>query len=281
MTKQAKFWLGAAFVAGLTLPAAAQDVNADTVVATVNGVNITVGHMIVLRDQLPAQYQQLPDDVLYDGILQQLIQQSVLSQTAEQNLTRRDTLALENERRSYLAGSVLDKTAVAAITDDAVKAAYDAQYAKAEPAKEFNAAHILVETEDEAKALKAQLDKGADFATLAREKTKDPSGTENGGDLGWFGLGMMVKPFEDAVVGMKAGQVSDPIQTQFGWHIVRLNEVRDATPPTIDDVRPEIEGTLQQKAIEDKLQELTNAAKIVQPEQKIDPAVLKNVDLLK
>jgi peptidyl-prolyl cis-trans isomerase C len=264
----------------MATPALAQEPEAGTVVATVNGTDITLGQMIALREALPAQYLSMDDKTLFDGILEQLIQQTALAQQVPQPLSKRTELMLATQRLAYLSNEALNTIADAAVTDEALQALYDERYGKVDPGTEYHAAHILVESEEEAKAVRARLDGGADFATVATEMSTGPSGP-NGGDLGWFGLGMMVKPFEDAVVGMKAGQVSDPIQTQFGWHIVRLNEVRDATPPTIDDVRPEIEGTLQQKAIEDKLQELTNAAKIVQPEQKIDPAVLKNVDLVK
>lgn len=280
MTKQARFWLGTALALGLAAPALAQDITADTVVATVNGAEITLGHMQVLRNQLPAQYQELPDETLFEGILEQLIQQTALAQAIETNLTRRDLLALENERRAFLAGTTLDNAALAAASDAAVQAAYDAQFTNAEPAREFNAAHILVETEAEAQTLKDALDGGADFAELAREHTKDPSGVSNGGALGWFGAGMMVQPFEDAVLVLEPGQVSGPVQTQFGWHIVKLNEVRLAETPTLEDVRPEIEAHLQQTAIEAKLKELTEAAEITRNVEGIDPAVLKDQTLL-
>ena len=273
-------FLGAAFLAlAVSGTARAADPTADTVVATVNGTDITLGHMIAMRDSLPPQYLQLEDKTLFDGILDQIIQQVALSDAVEGKLTKRNTLMLDNQRRGYLAGVVLDDAAQAAVTDEAVEALFKERYSATEPGKEYNAAHILVATEDEAKALKAEVEGGADFTALAKEKSTGPSGP-NGGDLGWFGVGMMVKPFEDAVIGMEPGQVSDPVQTQFGWHIIKLNEVRNAEAPKIEDVRDELAGELQGKAVEAKVTELTEAAKIEKMAEGIDPAILKNSTLI-
>ena len=128
-------------------------------------------------------------------------------------------------------------------------------------------------------AIRAELDGGADFATLAAEKSTGPSGP-NGGDLGWFGLGMMVKPFEDAVLLLQPGQLSDPVQTQFGWHVIKLMETRAATAPTLEETRDELAGELQQKAVESEVTALTEAAAITRNVEGIDPAVLKNTTLI-
>ena len=282
MAKPVKFWGSAALALVLALPALtarAEDVTADTVVATVGDTKITVGNLLVLKERLPAQYQQLPPDVLFKGLVEQLVQQEVLAESVKGALSKSEQIARANEERSFLAATALDRVAATAVSDEAVKAAYDAEYAKAEPGKEYHAAHILVPTEEEAKSIKAALDKGEDFAALASEKTQDPSGKGNGGDLGWFGLGMMVEPFETAVTGMQPGQVSDPVQTQFGWPVIKLEEVRNASVPTLDEVRPEIEGKLQQEAVEKKIAELTAAAKVTRAEG-IDPAVISDTKLL-
>lgn len=282
MAKPVKFWGSAALALVLALPALtarAEDVTADTVVATVGDTKITVGNLLVLKERLPAQYQQLPPDVLFKGLVEQLVQQEVLAESVKGALSKSEQIAQANEERSFLAATALDRVAATAVSEEAVRAAYDAEYAKAEPGKEYHAAHILVPTEEEAKSIKAALDKGEDFAALASEKTQDPSGKGNGGDLGWFGLGMMVEPFETAVTGMQPGQVSDPVQTQFGWHVIKLEEVRNASVPTLDEVRPEIEGKLQQEAVEKKIAELTAAAKVTRAEG-IDPAVISDTKLL-
>lgn len=260
-------------------PALAEDVTAETVVAEVDGVKITVGHMIAARDTLPPQYLSLPDDVLFTGILDQIIQQTALAKIGEQNLTRRDLLVIENERRAYLAGVVLDDAAAAAVTEDAIAEAYAQRYSGAEPSKEFNAAHILVETQEAAQEIKGQLDAGADFTALAKERSTGPSGP-NGGELGWFSAGMMVKPFEDAVIALEPGEVSDPVETQFGWHVIRLNETRIVEAPALDEVREELATEIQTRAVQDRLTEATGAVEITRSVEGIDPAVLKNRALL-
>jgi len=272
--------LTTALLAGLALPALAQDVNSDTVVATVNGAEITVGHMILTRESLPDQYQSLPDDVLFDGVLDQLIQQVVLSQSVADKDSKRVKIALENERRSLLAGEVLDGTIAAALTNTAVQTAYNTAYANAEPALEYNASHILVKTEDEAKDLLKSLDEGAIFADLAKAKSTGPSGA-NGGELGWFGAGMMVKDFEDAVITLDKGEVSKPIKTQFGWHIILLNDTRLAEAPKLEDVRAELEAKIKQSAIAAIIKNLTDKAEIVKVEKgKIPTSVLSDLSLI-
>ncbi len=261
--------------AAYTTPA---DVSADTVVATVNGTDITLGNMIVLRGTLPEQYLTLPDDVLYKGILDQLVQQEALVQSLGAP-SRADLLRIDNDRRGYLANVALQAVVAAAVTDAALQAAYDAKYANAPPAIEYNAAHILVPTKEEADAIKAELDGGADFARLAREKSTDGAAA-NGGNLGWFGRGMMVKPFEDAVVAMQPGTISGPIQTDFGWHIIHLKETRETAKPTLDEVRAELAAEIEQAAIADYVARLEAAATVTRPGAGFDPALVKDAALV-
>ncbi len=270
---------GALALAAAT-PSFSQEGDADTVVASVNGNNITLGHMIAMLDALPEQYKQLPDDVLFQGILEQLIQQSLLAETITPAPPSVE-LQLENDRRALLASLAMEELVSAAATDEALQALYDERFANVDPGTEYNASHILLKTEEEAKAVIAELEAGADFAELAREKSTGPSGP-NGGALGWFGKGTMVAPFEEAVVAMKPGEISGPVQTQFGWHVIRLNETRPAAKPTLDEVRQTLLDELQQRTIEAKLQELTAKADIQRPDVSgIDPALLRNLDLIR
>ena len=280
MSKSAKFFGAALLALSLASPLRAADLTAETVIATVNGENITLGQMIAARKALPEQYQQLPDDVLFKGLLEQLIQQTAMAQVCEKNKTQLDDLNVENQKRAYFSGQVLEAAASAAVTEEALKKAYDEKYAKAVPAKEYDASHILVKTEEEAKAIKAELDKGGDFAAIAKEKSEDKGTAANGGSLGWFGVGMMVKPFEDAVVALEKGKTSDPVKSDFGWHIIHLNDVRDAAVPKLEDVKVELEGDLRQKAVEAKVKELTDAAKVEKKDDGVDPAILKNLALI-
>ncbi len=267
----------------VSAPVAAQDdaaATADTVVATVNGTEITLGQLIVLRERLPAQYQSLPDDMLFKGLVDQAIQQAALEQSVGETLSMRDEIAIATDRRSYLAGKALQSVVEAAVTDEALQAAYDARFKDAAPTTEFSAAHILVDSEDKAKELMTQIDGGADFAELAKANSSDTGSAVNGGDLGWFGLGMMVKPFEDAVTAMQPGAVSDPIQTDFGWHLIKLNETRIAAQPTLDELRPELAAEIEQKAVEAHITGLTDNAEVTRPGEGLDPALLRDATLL-
>ncbi|MFP7569647.1 peptidylprolyl isomerase [Marivita sp. S2033] len=270
-----------AFAIMLALPAQAQDTpTADSVMATINGTEITLGHMLMIRAALPEQYQQLPDEVLWDGILDQIVQQTVLSQQSEGEDNRRIALALENERRALLAAQAVEGIVGDAVTDEAVQSYYDEAYLAGEPTEEFNASHILVETEEEAAAIAEEIKAGADFAEIAREKSTGPSGP-NGGELGWFGPGMMVPEFQTAVERMEIGAVSDPVQSQFGWHVITLNEKRNKEAPELDAVRAEIEGQLSQQAVNKALEDLTASADITRTaKEDVDTSVLSNLELL-
>ncbi|MBY5933354.1 peptidylprolyl isomerase [Tateyamaria omphalii] len=265
-------------IAALATPATAQD--ADTVVATVNGTDITVGHMIVARASLPQQFQQLPNDVLFSGILEQLINQTLLAQSFDGDLPKRTQLQIENETRSLTAGEELETLFQEKLTDEAIQAAYDAKYEGVTPQEEYNASHILVETEEEAKAVKEEIDGGADFAATAREKSTGPSGP-NGGQLGWFGAGAMVPSFESAVISLEVGEVSDPVQTQFGWHVIILNETRVPDAPTLEAVREELLQEVRDSAVEEYVASLTAGAQIDQSgAADIDPAILSDLNMV-
>jgi peptidyl-prolyl cis-trans isomerase C len=286
MAKAMRFLASAALMAGLALPvwtapALAQDTpTADTVVATVNGTAITLGHMIVAREALPEQYKALPADVLFKGIMDQLVQQTALEQSMEGKLTRRDMLHLDNEKRGYVSARALEAVVMGAVTDEALQAAYDARFKDAAPQTEYNAAHILVADEAKAKELLAQLEAGADFPELAKTNSTDTGSGAVGGDLGWFGLGMMVKPFEDAVVAAEIGKVAGPVQSDFGFHLILVKETRIAAQPTVDDIRDELAAEIEQKAIEAHVTEVTAAAKVEKPGEGIDPALLGDLGLL-
>lgn len=235
--------------------------DADTVVATVNGEDITIGHMIIARATLPEQYQQVPADVLYNAILDQLIQQTALVQSRKGDVPRVVELSLENERRSMLAADAIESAVEGVGSEDEIRAAYDEKYADGTGDTEYNASHILVESKEDADAITAELDGGADFAETAKAKSTGPSGP-NGGELGWFSDGQMVPEFQDAVKTLESGQVSEPIQTQFGWHVIILNDKRKKSAPKLEEVSEEILAELRQRALEDKIEELTSKAKI-------------------
>lgn len=280
MAKAMRFLAGMALSMGLALPVLAQEPAADTVVAVVNGTNITLGHMIVARESLPEQYKTLPNEVLFKGILDQLIQQTALEQSLADKITKAQTIQIENDRRGYLSNIALEAVVSTAVTDTALQAAYDARFKDAAPQTEYSAAHILVDSEEKANELKTQLDGGVDFAELAKANSTDTGSGANGGDLGWFGLGMMVKPFEEAVVAAEIGKVAGPIKTDFGFHLILVNETRVATQPTLDDLRDELASEIEQAAVEAYVKTLTDAATVEKPGEGIDPAVLSDLTLL-
>lgn len=279
MLKRPVFLGVTALAIALAVQATAQDVTADTVVASVGATDITLGHVIVLRESLPEQYQNLDDAVLFPGIVDQLVQQTILAQTVE-TASPAIELQLENERRSLMAGTALSQAMANAVTDESLNAAYEEQYASAAPSKEYNASHILVDTKEKAEELIAELSAGADFADLAKEHSTGPSGP-NGGELGWFGEGMMVAPFQDAVFAMETGGISAPVETQFGWHVIKLNETRLLETPTLAEVQSELSQQIQEAAVEETLKNLTENADVTRPDlSKIDPSVIRNLELV-
>lgn len=257
--------------------ALAEDVTTQTVVARVGDAEITMAHLLAIKSRLPDQYQTLPDDVLFSGILDQLVQQSVLAAAVKAEPAWLSA-ALDNEKRDLLSNYMVEQITAQTVTEDAIAAAYSAQYETGTGEMEYNASHILVATEDDAKALITALEGGADFAELAAEKSTGPSGP-NGGQLGWFGKGRMVPEFENAVVAMEVGAISAPVQTQFGWHVIKLNDSRVMMPPPLDTVRASIMEELQSQAVTARLAELEADLKVERMTDGIDPSVMSTLTL--
>lgn len=271
----------AAFAICISLPAFAQDeITPDTVVATVNGTDITFGHMLMARAALPERFQQAPTDQLWDGLLEQLIQQEALAQSDKAKETRRVGIALDNEKRSLLAAEAINAVASTAVSDEAIAAAYKAKYENADLGVEFNASHILVETEEEALAIIEEIQGGADFADTAKAKSTGPSGP-SGGVLGWFGKGRMVAPFEAAVLEMEPGSISAPVKTQFGWHVIKLNETRAIAAPELEKVKATLEQEIQRDAVQAYIDGLVDGGDVTRMDRAdIDTSVVNSLDLL-
>jgi peptidyl-prolyl cis-trans isomerase C len=162
---------------------------------------------------------------------------------------------------------MIDEITTEATSEDKLRAYYDATFQSADLGREYNASHILVESEEEAKDLIVRLSDGADFAALAQEFSTGPSGP-NGGALGWFGQGRMVAPFEQAVMSLTVGEVSPlPVQTQFGWHVIILNDMRAAQAPAFEEVSGEIAAELQRVAIEQRVKVMVDGAAVVRVDQ--------------
>ena len=280
MTNRRNSIFAAIILSAVTASAAQAEPSADTVVASVNGTEITVGHMILVRESLPEQYRNLPNEQLFDGILEQLIQQTLLANLIGDKDSREIRLTLENDRRLMKASQAVEELSAQAIGEDEIAASYDDRYADADMGMEYDASHILVETEEAAVNLIDKLQAGADFVELAKEFSTGPSGP-GGGALGWFGLGMMVPPFEAAVVAMEKGAISSPVKTDFGWHVIKLNDTRAISAPALDEVRGEIIAELQRIAIERRIDELRQQATISRtPVEDIGVAVISQSELM-
>lgn len=270
--------------AGASIPALAQEPSFDlpspaTVVATVDGVDITLGELVVARQNLPQQYAALPDDVLLEGLLDQLVQQELLSQALD-DASARIGYEMSVHERELRARDSVGVLTDGVDTEEAIQARYDELYGNATPPTEWNASHILVETEEAAAEAKARAEAGEAFADLAAELSTGPSGP-NGGALGWFGLGRMVPPFEAAVVALEVGEISDPVQTDFGWHVILLNDTRELPLPALEEVRNTIALELQEIAFTEALEALRTEAEITFPDiSDIPPEVLRQPAML-
>ena len=263
-----------------TAQTTAAEPDVSQVVATVNGTEITLGHVISLRETLPAQYNQFPPDLLLRAILDQLIQHTLLVQSSGDTPSLRTQIRIENETRTLIAADVLSGLVADGPSEAELQALYDAEYPEDMDAKEYRASHILVETEAEAVQLITSLASGADFAELAREFSTGPSG-EAGGDLGWFAEGDMVEPFFEAVSALESGAVSPPVQTQFGWHVIQLAETRQQERPAIETVQPELEELFRKNAVEAHIGALREEAEITEVDiEAIDPSIITQFDLL-
>jgi peptidyl-prolyl cis-trans isomerase C len=258
----------AAIAAAPLSGALAQQLTPETVIATVNGTPITVAELGLAGAEFADQLGQVPADRRDAAVLDLVINMRLATAAAEasgmdtqpQVMSR---LQLARERTLY--SEFLRTKFMAAVTPDAVKARYDEEMAKFVPAEEIHARHILVNSDQEelAKQIIAELDAGGDFAKIAAEKSQDPGSGASGGDLGWFKRGMMVKPFEEAAFALEPGQYTKtPVKSDFGWHVILVEEKRLETPPTFEAEAPRIEQELVRETFDREMSGLREGAKI-------------------
>lgn len=238
----------------------------DQVLATVNGEEILESEVRATQQGLPQQYRQLPFEMLKPMLVDREINQRLLmlagqdAGLADDDEVKNQLAALE---RRLVAETYLERAIAEKVTDDAIKAHYDEFIKTNEPEPQVHARHILLENEDDAKAVIAELDDGADFVELAKEKSTGPSGP-NGGDLGFFNKGDMVAPFAEAAFAMEPGTYSkEPVQTQFGWHVILVEEKKDGIQPTLEEIRQQMEAEVTQQAVQDLIEELRSDAEVV------------------
>ncbi|MEM7667541.1 MAG: peptidylprolyl isomerase [Pseudomonadota bacterium] len=233
-----------------TAPEIAYD--AETVVKTVNGIDITLGRLIAMRQNLPAEYQNFPAEVLMTALSDQITTQVLLEKAArESGLADRPdvALSLQAQTSAVLADAYLRDELAKRVTETNVEEVYQERYVNAPAEEEVKAAHILVEDKALADQIKAELDGGASFAELAAQHGTDGT-AQRGGDLGWFVHSDMVPAFADAAFAMEPGQISDPVESNFGWHLIQLEERRDRAVPEMNEVAGQIVQELTGEAQE-------------------------------
>lgn len=268
--------IAAGLLLSAAVPSLAQD--ASTVIAKVNDEPITLGQLIALKEGMNDQ-QGLPPQASWDMLLEQMIRQTAAAQVQAKTPSARDTAMLENDRRAVLAGAYLEKIATAEPTEAELKAAYEKAFGnETAPKTEYHAAHILVADEAAAKAIEDALAKGGDFGKLAEEKSTDNSGP-NKGDLGWFTPDQMVEPFAKAVAALKPGEVSKPVQTQFGWHVIKLMDTRQMKAPEFDQIKDQLALQVRRDKVTAAVEAVTKEAK-VEKTPGLDPALITKTELL-
>jgi peptidyl-prolyl cis-trans isomerase C len=245
-------------VAAVAMPAFAQNV------ATVNGKAIPAARVEQVVKQVVASGKQTDTPQLRDAIKKDLIAREVLLQEADKQGygTRPEVKAqLDNARQSIIINAMLaDYVKKNPVKDADIKAEYD-KYKATVGDKEYHARHILVATEQEAKDIITKLKAGGKFEELAKV-SKDGS-ANNGGDLDWANPGSFVKPFSDAMVALKPGQITEtPVKTQFGYHVIKLEEVRAAKVPSLEEVKGQVAEALQQRKLAAYREELMKKAKV-------------------
>ncbi|WP_045834844.1 peptidylprolyl isomerase [Hyphomicrobium sp. 99] len=249
----------------------------DKVVATIDGKPITEGDLAVAESEIGSDMGTMPPEQKRTSLLEFLIDNQLFAEAAEAEKLNQGAdfeTRLNYLKRRALRELYFDKVIKASVSDADARKIYDDQVKLLKPEEEVSARHILVATEDEAKALKEKLDKGADFAQLAKENSKDPGSKDDGGNLGYFGHGQMVPQFEEIVFKLKKGEVSDPVKTQFGWHLVKLEDRRTKQPPAFDIVKDRIVQSLLLQKAQQTAVGLRGKAKI----EIVDPEIKKTVD---
>lgn len=234
-------------------PAATKDAaQADPVVAKVNGQDIRDSDVRDAMASLPAEYRSLPPNMLYPMIVDQLVDRKALLLLAQKQGLDKDPQVHKQMTRAAdaaLQNALLARTVGPLVTAQKVKERYDTTVANKPGEEEVHAAHILVNSQDEAKKIIAQLQGGADFAKLAKQYSKDP-GAAQGGDLGWFKKGDMVPAFADAAFALQPGQITQtPVHTQYGWHVIKVEGRRKAPPPSFEEARNQLRQDMIQEGV--------------------------------
>ncbi len=235
------------------------------IVAKVNGDTITGADLLEVRSSLRPPANQMPIDAVYGQLQDRLIDSKLVLEVAKKAKLADDKEVKEKIAKAadrIIQDTYLTREVGAKVTAAVVEARYKKLAAEYKPEKELKARHILVATEAEAKAIAEQLKKGGDFAKIAKEKSTDKGSGEKGGDLGYFTPEQVVEPFSKTAFALKDGEVSAPVQSQFGWHIIQAQSRRDTKMPPLDEVKPDIQRMVADEMLTDMFTKLRKDAKI-------------------
>ncbi|WP_262272008.1 MULTISPECIES: peptidylprolyl isomerase [Microvirga] len=248
-----------------TSPAAVPAVEASKVIARVNGVDITEGDLALAAEDPALQMPNVPEAQKRDLLTGYMIDLKLGAKAAEAAKVGGGTefaRKLAYNRDKTLLDEYLDQEAKKAVTPEAARKLYDETVKSVPAEQEVRARHILVENEDEAKKIAVRVKGGEDFAKVAGEVSKDPGSKTDGGDLGFFTKDRMVEPFAEAAFKLEPGQISDPVKSQFGWHVIKVEEKRTKPAPTFEETKDQVETYLARKAQQDLIMGLRKNAKI-------------------
>lgn len=249
----------------------------DGLVAKVDGKTITEADMRLAETEIGSDLGSLPEGTKRRVLLEFLIENQLFADAAEkQKLSTGSGFdeRMQYWRRRALRDVYFDKSVKDTVSDTETKKFYDQQVGALKPEEEVRARHILVESKDKARELFEKILHGADFPGLAREHSKDPGSKDQGGELGFFSRGQMVPQFEEAAFKLKPGEVGEPFETQFGWHIVKVDERRQRTAPAFEDVKDRVRASMIHQKAQQIASELRGKAQI----EYIDPEIKKSVE---
>src|SRR5712672_2936564 len=269
LSSRMKFGLASTAVAGclafaLLAGASLRAEEANPVLAKVNGSEIRASDVALAEEELGPSLAQMDPATKKENVLSFLIDMKIVSKEAEdKKIADRDDFKtrLAFARNRLLMDNLLAVEGKAATTDENMKKVYEEAAKQISGEQEVHARHILVENEDQAKKIEGELKKGTDFAELAKKESKDP-GASDGGDLGFFTKDQMVPEFSAAAFALEPGKISDPVKTQFGWHVIKVEEKRTRKAPDFEQVKPQIETYVVRKAQADYVAKLRTAAKV-------------------
>lgn len=257
----------------LTGPAFAEE----KVVATINGIPVTDADLAIADSEIGADMGTMPPTQKRMSLLEFLIDNQLFAEAADAEKLSQGSefeTRLKYLKRRALRELYFEKIIKTSVSDADARKLYDEQVKMIKPEEEVSARHILVDAEDKAKELKEKIKAGGDFVALAKEHSKDPGSKEDGGNLGYFGHGQMVPQFEEVVFKLAKGDVSDPVKTQFGWHLIKIEDKRMKQPPAFDIVKDRIiQSQLLQKAQQSAVA-LRSKSKI----EIVDPEIKKAID---